>query len=93
MLRESVGDGGREAYTAIEWGGRVSHEMLIAEAETVAKVEGNMSGPAMRGAAALPRSRTPSHSKGLRWNLGGLTSDRGRATAAARVGKVKSRSQ
>ena len=93
-MRESVGDGGREAYTAIEWGGLMSREMLVAEAEAVGKDEGNMSGPAMRGAAALPWSKTPSRSKGSRWNLGGLTSDRGVGDRrTARVGKVKSRSQ
>ena len=92
MLRESVGDGGSEAYTAIERGGLLSHEKPFAEAETVALVEGNMSVPAMRGAAALPRSKTPSRSKGSRWNLGDLTSDR-RDETAARIGKARSRSQ
>ena len=92
MLRESVGDGGREAYTAIERGGLLSHENRFAEAETVAVVEGNMNDPAMRGAAALPRSKTPSRSKGSRWNLGDLTSGRWRC-APVRIGKARSRSQ
>jgi hypothetical protein len=93
VLRESDGDGGREAYTAIERGGLLSHEIRVAEAETVAMVEGNMSVPAMRGGAALPRSKTPSRSKGLRWNLGDLTSDRRCVMPAARIGKARSRSQ
>ena len=92
MLRESVGDGGREAYTAIERGGLLSHEIRFAEAETVAMVEGNMNVPAMRGVAALPWSKTPSRSKGSRRNLGDLTSDR-RDETAARIGKARSRSQ
>ena len=51
MLRESVGDDGREAYTAIVWGGLLSLEkQKFAEAETVSEVEGNMCGTAMRGA-------------------------------------------
>lgn len=37
----------------------MSHEIRVAEAETVALVEGNMSVPAKRGAAALPGFRTP----------------------------------
>ena len=87
-----VGDGGREAYTAIERGGLLSHEIADAEAETVRKVEGNMNVPAKRGAVALPRSKTPSRSKGPRRNLGDLTSDR-RDETAARIGKARSRSQ
>ena len=93
MLRESVGDGGHEAYTAIVWGGKLSHEMHeVAEAETVTNVEGNMCGAAMRGADALPWSKPPSRPKGLRRNLGDLTSDRRRATVPARMGKARSRS-
>ena len=91
--REPVGDGGREAYTAIERDGLLSHEIRLAEAETVALVEGNMSVPAMRGAAALPRSETPSRSKGSRRKLGDLTSDRRWVVPAARIGKARSRSQ
>jgi hypothetical protein len=92
-LRESVGDVGREAYTAIERGGLLSHEIRVAEAEIVALVEGNMSVPAMRGVAALPRSKTPSRSKGLRRKLGDLTFDRWGVLPAARIGKARSRSQ
>jgi len=69
-----VGDGGCEAYTAIVWGGllsRVRHN--LAEAEAVDTAEGNMCGAAMRGADALPWSKTPSRTKGMRRNLGGLT--------------------
>ncbi len=69
------------------------HEMPVAEAETVGKVEGNMNGPAKRGAVALPRSKTPSRSKGSRWKLGDLTSDRRGVLPAARIGKARSRSQ
>jgi hypothetical protein len=43
VLREPVGDGGHEAYTAIVWGGILSLEKSkITEAETVSRVEGNM---------------------------------------------------
>ena len=79
MLRESVGDGGHEAYTAIVRGGLLSRESIhIAEAEAVSSAEGNMCGAAMRGAVALPWSKTPSRTKGTRRNLGGLVSDRAR---------------
>ena len=48
----------------------------FAEAEAVSNVEGNMCGPAMRGADALPWSKTPSRRKGARRNLGGPAFDR-----------------
>ena len=68
------GDDHGEAYTAIEWGRTLSRERhKIAEAETVDSVEGNMCGAVMRGADALPWSKTPSRSKGSRRNLGDLT--------------------
>ena len=71
-----VGDGGCEAYTAIVWGALLSREsQKVAEAETVANVEGNMCGLAMRGADALPWSKTASRTKGSPRNLGDLTSD------------------
>ena len=77
MLRESVGDGGREAYTTIVWGGILSRESInLAEAEAVSSAEGNMCGTVTRGAVALPWSKTPSRTKGTRRNLGGLVSDR-----------------
>ena len=77
MLRESVGDGGHEAYTAIVRGGLLSRESIhIAEAEAVSSAEGNMCGAVMRGAVALPWSKTPSRTKGTRRNLGGLVPDR-----------------
>ena len=44
----------------------------IAEAEPVGNVEGNMCGPGMRGAVALPWSKIPSRTKGTRRNLGDL---------------------
>ena len=62
-----------------------------AEAEMFGDIEGNMCGAAMRGADALPRSKTPSRANGLRRNLGDLTSDRRRVTAPARIGKARSR--
>jgi hypothetical protein len=66
-----VGDGGHEAYTAILWGVLLSRESSkFAEAETVSNVEGNMCGTAMRGADALPGSKTASRRKGSRWNPG-----------------------
>ena len=40
-----VGDGGCEAYTAMQWGVLLSHEISkFAEAEAVSNVEGNMCG-------------------------------------------------
>jgi len=51
----------------------LSHEMHnIAEAEAVDRAEGKMCGAAMRGADALPGSKTPSRPKGTRRNLGDL---------------------
>ena len=44
----------------------------LAEAEPVGIVEGNMCGPVLRGAVALPWSKTPSRTKGSRRNLGDL---------------------
>jgi hypothetical protein len=53
-----------EAYTAIVWGGLLSRESSnIAEAEAFSVAEGNMCGTAMRGADALPRSKTLSRTK------------------------------
>ena len=73
----SVGDGGHEAYTAIVWGERLSHEIdNITEAEAVHSAEGNMCGTAMRGAVARSGSKNSSRTKGIRRNLGGLVSDR-----------------
>jgi hypothetical protein len=47
----------------------------LAEAEAIDTAEGKMCGAAMRGADALPWSKTPSRAKGMRRNLGGLTPD------------------
>jgi hypothetical protein len=67
----AVGNGGREAYTAIVWGVGLSHESdNNAGAETVGTVEGNMCGTAMRGADALPGSKTTSRPNRSRRNLG-----------------------
>ena len=89
-----VGDGGHEAYTAILWGVLLSHEISkFAEAETVSNVEGNMCGTAMRGADALPGSKTTSRCKGSRRNLGDLRFGRPAARRPARIGKARSRSR
>jgi hypothetical protein len=89
-----VGDGGCEAYTAIVWGVRLSREShKIAEAETVSNVEGKMCGPAMRGADALPWSKSTSRTKGSRRNLGDLTPDHRPGAALVRIGKARSRSR
>jgi len=89
----AVGDGGREAYTAIVWGVLSSRERTaVAEAETVGNVEGEMSGPVLRGAVALPWSKTTSRTNGSRRNLGDLVWP---AVAAAIPGcgrKARSRS-
>jgi len=67
----------------------LSHEIpKVAEAETVSNVEGNMCGPAMRGADALPGSKNTSRCNGTRRNLGGLVTDRRVNARPARVGKV-----
>ena len=67
------GDDHGEAYTAIEWSGLLSRERYkFAGAETVENVEGNMLRTVMRGATALPWSKTPLRSKGTRRNLGDL---------------------
>jgi len=89
-----VGDVGCEAYTAIVWGVGLSRESQNdAEAETVSNVEGNMCGPAVRGADALPWSKATSRTKGSRRNLGDLTSDHRPRADLVRVGKVRSRSR
>jgi hypothetical protein len=84
-----VGDGGCEAYTTILWGALLSSEIpKLAEAETVSNVEGNMCGTVMRGADALPESKTASRRKGSRWNLGDLRSGRHARSASGRRGAV-----
>ena len=83
-----------EAYTAIVRGGllsRVSSNVVGAEAFSVA--EGDMCGAAMRGAVALPRSKTPSRTKGARRNLGDPTSGQRRQAVLVRIGKARSRSR
>ena len=68
-----VGDGDREAYTAIMRSGTLSRERLdLAEAETFVTVEGNMSRTVTRGATALTWSETLLGMNGMRRNLGGL---------------------
>jgi len=94
VLRESVGDGGREAYTTILRGVLLSREsQKNAEAETVSNVEGKTCGTAMRGADALPWSKTTSRKKGSRRNLGDLAAGRAVRPAPVRVGKAMSRSR
>ena len=56
-------------------------------------VERNMSGAAMRGAVALPGSKTTSRAKGLRRKLGDPASDHRPEYALVRIGKVRSRSR
>jgi hypothetical protein len=68
-------------------------KLPIAEAEAVEYAEGDMSSTVMRGAVALPWSKTPSRINGIRRNLGDLTSGRSAYAAPVRVGKVKSRSR
>ena len=88
------GDDHSEAYTAIVWGGLLSRESSnIAEAEAFRVAEGNMCGAVTRGADALPRSKTPSRTKGPHRNLGDLTADRTSSCRPARVGKARSRSR
>ena len=69
---------------------RVRHN--LAEAEAVDTAEGNMCGAAMRGADALPWSKTLSRTKGMRRNLGDLTPDHRPLAVLVRMRKVKSRS-
>jgi hypothetical protein len=88
------GDDYGEAYTAIVWGGLLSHEIhKLAEAETVHNVEGDMCGADMRGADALPGSKTPSRTKGSRRKLRDLMAGRLRFAAPVRIGKARSRSR
>ena len=74
VARGSGGDAGREAYTAIAWGVRLSHERLdIAGAEGFHSLEGNMCGTVlqgMQGADALPGLRATSRANGSRRKLG-----------------------
>ena len=94
MLRESVGDGGHEAYTTIAWGGLLSRERInVAGAEAVVTAEGYMYDAVTPGATALPWSKTPSRANGSRRNLGYLASDRAAPAAPARIGKARSRSR
>jgi hypothetical protein len=71
-----------EAYTAIMRGGILSRESSnVVGAEAFSVAEGNM-GAIMRGADALPRSKTPPRTKGSRRNLGDPTSDQQRQAVA-----------
>ena len=89
-----AGDGGCEAYTVIVWGVLLSLEnQNSAEAETVSNVEGNTCGTGMRGAVALPWSKTTSRRNGLRRNLGDLRFGRPAGRRPARIGKARSRSR
>ena len=56
-------------------------------------VERNMSGAAMRGAVALPGSKTTSRAKGLSRKLGDPASDHWQEYALVRIGKARSRSR
>ena len=65
----------------------------FAGAEAVEEVAGKMSGAAMRGAVALPWSKTPSRAKGSRRNLGDLACGRAGCAAPVRFGEARSRSR
>jgi hypothetical protein len=64
-----------------------------AGAETVENVEGNMLRTVMRGATALPWSKTPLRSKGTRRNLGDLMPPAVATAIPGRFGKARSRSR
>ena len=67
----------------------MSHEINVnAGAEAVLNAEGNMSGAAMRGAAALPGTETSSRTKGSRRNLGDLLSPAAAQAVPGRGGKL-----
>ena len=88
------GDDHGEAYTAIVWSGLLSRERYKpAGAETVENVEGNMLRTVMRGATALPWSKTPLRSKGTRRNLGDLIPPAVATAIPGRFGKARSRSR
>jgi hypothetical protein len=55
--------------------------------------ERNTSGAVMRGAVALPGSKSTSRAKGLRRKLGDPASDQRHEYALVRIGKVRSRSR
>ena len=59
-----------------------------AGAEAVQSAEGNMSGAAMRGTAALPGSETSSRTKGSRRNLGDLLLPEAALAVPGRSGKL-----
>ena len=56
-------------------------------------VERNMSSAAMRGAVALPGSKSTSRAEGRHWKLGDPASDQWHEYAVVRIGKVRSRSR
>ena len=88
------GDDHGEAYTAIVWSGLLSRERYkFAGAETVENVEGNMLRTVMRGATALPWSKTPLRPKGTRRNLRDLMPPAVAAAIPGRSGKARSRSR
>jgi len=60
----------------------------VAEAEAVGNVEGNMCGAVMRGAVALPGSKTTSRRKGRRRNLGDLLPPEVAVVVSGRGGKL-----
>ena len=84
-----------EAYTAIVRGGLLSRESSnIAEAEVFSVAEGNMCGTVMRGAVALPGSKSRSRAKGSRRKLGDLVPGRQCSVrGTVRIGKARSRSR
>ena len=63
----------------------------IVGAEALENVEGNMCGAVMRGAVALPRSKTPSRANRRRRNLGDLAWPAVAAATPGRGRKARSR--
>jgi hypothetical protein len=82
----AAGDSGREAYTAIAWGVRLSLERSdIGGGESFYSLEGNMCGTVMRGADALPGSKATSRATGSHRKLGGLGADRNGVAVTLRL--------
>jgi hypothetical protein len=72
----------------------LSHEIGMSQGQRLWKlVECNMSGAAMRGAAALPGSKSTSRAEGMHWKLGDPASDQWHEYALVRIGEVRSRSR
>jgi hypothetical protein len=67
------GDDHDEAYTTIAWSGLLSREISSSQGPRRSHTsKATCAAPLMRGADALPRSKTPLRAKGTRRNLGDL---------------------